>query len=96
MIAIELLNNTGVDFVGADGVIPAGGKFYMVGKLTAANASTTEKKVFLRDYITTAQLNILDLKHAYNGLPDLRTPSLELGLSVNLSWTAGTTYSIDL
>lgn len=96
MIAIELLNNTGVDFVGADGVIPAGGKFYMVGKLTAANATTTEKKVFLRDYITTAQLNILDLKHAYNGLPDLRTPSLELGLSVNLSWTAGTTYSIDL
>jgi len=96
MIAIELLNNTGKDFVGADGVIPAGGKFYLVGKLTAANATTTPKQVFIKDYTTTAQLNIVDLKHAYNGIPDLRTPSLEIGLSIDLSWTAGTTYNIDL
>ena len=96
MIAIELLNNTGEDFIGADGVIPAGGKFYLVGKMASANATTTPKKVFLKDYTTTAQLNIVDLKHAYNGIPDLRTPTLEIGLSVDLSWTEGTTYSIDL
>ncbi len=96
MIAIEMLNNTGADFVGADGVIPARGKFYLVGKLTAANATTTPKQVFLKDYITTAQLNILDLKHAYNGIPDLRTPTLEIGLSIDLSWTSGTTYNVDL
>ena len=96
MIAIELLNNTGSDFIGADGVVPAGGKFYLVGKLVAANATTTPKKVFLKDYVTTAELNIVDLKHAYNGIPDLRTPTLEIGLSVDLNWTAGTTYTIDL
>ena len=96
MIAIELLNNTGVDFVGADGVVPAGGKFYLVGKLEAENATTTPKKVFLKDYTTTAQLNIVDLKHAYNGIPDLRTPTLEIGLSVDLNWTAGTTYIVNL
>ena len=95
-IAIELINNTGEDFIGADGVIPAGGKFYLVGKLASASATTSPKKVFLKDYTTTAQLNIIDLKHAYNGIPDLRTPTLEIGLSVDLSWTAGTTYSIDL
>ena len=96
MIAIELLNNTGEDFIGADGVIPAGGKFYLVGKLASASATTSPKKVFLKDYTTTAQLNIVDLKHAYNGIPDLRTPTLEIGLSVDLSWTAGTTYNVDL
>ena len=96
MIAIELLNNTGVDFIGADGVIPAGGKFYLVGKLASASATTTPKKVFLKDYVTTAELNIVDLKHAYNTIPDLRTPTLEIGLSVNLVWQAGTTYSVDL
>ena len=96
IIAIELINNTESDFIGADGVIPDGGKFYMVGKLTAANATTTTKKVFLKDYITTAQLNILDLTKAYNTIPDLRTPTLEIGLSVDLSWTEGTTYTVDL
>ncbi len=95
-IAIELINNTGEDFIGADGVIPAGGKFYLVGKLASASATTSPKKVFLKDYTTTAQLNIIDLKHAYNGIPDLRTPTLEIGLSVDLSWTEGTTYSVDL
>ena len=95
-IAIELLNNTGVDFVGADGVIPAGGKFYLVGKLASTNATTDPKKVFMKDYTTTAQLNIVDLKHAYNAIPDLRTPTLEIGLSVDLSWQAGTTFNIDL
>lgn len=96
MIAIELLNNTTSDFIGADGVVPAGGKFYLVGKLVAANATTTPKKVFLKDYTTTAELNIVDLKHAYNGIPDLRTPTLEIGLSVDLNWTAGTTYTVNL
>lgn len=96
MIAIELLNNTGSDFIGADGVIPDGGKFYLVGKLTAENATTTTKKVFMQDYVTTAELNIVDLKHAYNGIPDLRTPTLEIGLSVDLNWTAGTTYTVNL
>lgn len=96
MIAIELLNNTGEDFIGADGVIHNGGKFYLVGKLASASATTTPKKVFLKDYTTIAQLNIVDLKHAYNGIPDLRTPTLEIGLSVDLSWTEGTTYSVDL
>ena len=96
IIAIELINNTESDFIGADGVIPNGGKFYMVGKLTAASAETTPKKVFLKDYITTAQLNIVDLTKAYNTIPDLRTPTLEIGLSVDLSWTAGTTYTVDL
>ena len=96
MIAIELRNNTGKDFVGADGVVPAGGKFYLVGKLIAADATQTGGKVFKQDYITKAELTIGDLSKAYNGIPDLRTPTLEIGLSVDLSWQAGHTYQITL
>ena len=96
MIAIELQNNTGKDFVGADGIIPAGGKFYLVGKLTADDANITDKKVFKKDYVTKAELNIGDLTKAYNGIPDLRTPTLEIGLSVNLQWEEGYTYHITL
>ncbi len=96
MIAIELVNNTGVDFVGADGVIPAGGKFYLVGKLLASAATETGRRVFKKDYITKAELSIGDLTKAYNGIPDLRTPTLEIGLSVDLQWVAGHTYQLEL
>ena len=36
-VALELINNTGVDFYGANNVIPAGGTFYLVGQLDPAN-----------------------------------------------------------
>ena len=32
-VALEFINNTGMDFYGRDNVIPAGGTFYLVGKL---------------------------------------------------------------
>ena len=103
-VAIELQNNSGVDFRGANGIIPADGKFYLVGKLLSdkANVQQTsetvnpEKRVFYPDYTTTARLTITNLKKAYNTIPDLRTPSLELGLSVDLTWENGKVYDIDL
>lgn len=103
-VAIELENNSGVDFRGANGIIPAGGKFYLVGKLLSDKANVQEasetvnpeKRVFYPDYTTTARLTITNLKKAYNTIPDLRTPSLELGLSVDLTWENGKVYDIDL
>lgn len=103
-VAIELENNSGVDFRGANGIIPAGGKFYLVGKLLSDNANVQEasetvnpvKRVFYPDYTTTARLTITSLEKAYNTIPDLRTPALELGLSVDLNWVSGKVYDIDL
>ena len=103
-VAIELQNNSGVDFRGANGVIPAGGKFYLVGKLLSDKANVQEssetfnpgKRVFYPDYTTTARLTITSLEKAYNTIPDLRTPALELGLSVDLTWENGKVYDIDL
>ena len=106
-IAIELTNNTGADFYGKNGqLIPAGGKFYLTTTLAAANATTTDKKIFKQDFYTIANLTIkagtlgvtnnVGLGTATNTIPDLRVPALELGLAVDLHWQAGNTYTIDI
>lgn len=43
----------------------------------------------------TTDHNDQGLGNAYNVIPDLRTPSLELGMSVDLNWQAGHTYNKD-
>ena len=108
MVAVELLNpaaaDGGVDFYGIDKqLIPAGGKFYVVGKLVAASATNAALDaagkaghVFAQDFTTTANFTLSDLKKAYSTIPDLRTPQLELGFSVDLSWKAGYTYDIPI
>ena len=96
IIAVEFQNQSGEDFTGVDGcIIPAGSKFYVLARLEAGAATETGKKVFKQDYTTTAKLNLKNLKNAYNSIPDLRTPQLELGFSVNLTWQAGHTYVLD-
>lgn len=95
-IAIELVNSSAKDFYGADGIVPVGGKFYLVGKLTASAATETGNKVFKQDYTTTARIAIKDLKSAYNTIPDLKAPQLEIGLSIDLTWQSGHTYDLEL
>ena len=90
--ALELQNNTGNSFVGHDGTVPEGGRFYLVGELEPSFDSADdamEHKVFKQDYTTTAKVSINSLAHAYNCIPDLRSPKLELGLSVDLDWEKG-------
>ena len=85
-IALEFVNNTNNEFVGKDGIVPVGGKFYLVGEL----ANTTDHhKVFEQDHTTTANVTINSLKSAYNCIPDLRSPQLEFGLAVDLQWQEG-------
>ncbi len=96
MIAVEMTNNTGVDFYGAGGqLIPNDGKFYVVAKLDASKADETDDHVFKQDFVTKAKLTLPDLKKAYNTIPDLRTPQMELGFSVNLEWQNGHEYTIE-
>lgn len=98
-VAIELTNNSGVAFRGADGIIPAGGKFYLVGQLNP-DAKTiegvTNPAVFMSDYKTTMNLTITSLKSAYNTIPDLRSTKLQLGLSVDLDWQAGLQFDVEI
>lgn len=85
-IALEFINNGNEAFQGFDGIVPVGGKFYLVGTITS-NAG--HPKVFQQDYYTKANVSINSLANAYNCIPDLRSPQLELGLSVDLKWEEG-------
>ena len=95
-IALEFTNTSDKDFYGVNGIVPVGGKFYLVGQLTATAATETGSKVFKQDYTTTAKVAIKDLKSAYCTIPDLKAPQLEIGLSVDLHWQAGHTYELEL
>lgn len=93
--ALELTNNTGNAFTGVDGIVPDGAKFYLVG-LLVPQAGKADNKVFAQAYNTKANVTISSLAHAYNCIPDLKNPKLELGLSVNLEWTEGLVQDITI
>lgn len=101
-VAVELVNKTGIDFYGFDGMIPADGKFYLIGKLDPTDATTigdnpkNVDRVFLKDYTTKANLTIKDLKNAYNVIPDLRSTAISVGLAVNLEWQNGITFNVEI
>lgn len=98
-VAIELTNNSGVAFRGQDGIIPAGGKFYLVGQLDPKDHNVTNvanPAVFMSDYMTTMNLTIKSLKSAYNTIPDLRSTKLQLGLSVDLEWQKGIQFDVEI
>ena len=111
-IAIEFENNA-KDFMGVDGMIAKGTKFYLIAELkpeSAANASSGLTQVFKQDYVTTGIFKVnanttpdtgtsvypKGLGAAYNVIPDLRTPKLELGLSVDLTWQSGLQFEISM
>jgi len=54
------------------------------------------KQAFVQDYVTTANFTVNSFKNAYNMLPDLRAPQLEIGLSVDLTWETGITQEITI
>ncbi len=100
LICVEL-TNTGKDFYGIDNkIIAHGTKFYLVAKLdpkattTTGYVAGTRDKVFEQDYVTIANLTIGEksLAKAYQVIPDLRSPKLEFGLSVDLTWQSGLTF----
>ena len=93
--ALELTNNTGNAFTGVDGIVPAGAKFYLVGRLVP-QADKAGNKVFAQAYNTKANVTISSLAHAYNCIPDLKNPKLELGLSVKLEWTEGLVQDVTI
>ena len=90
-----------MDFYGQDGIILKKAKFYLVGKLTpnategVTNPNSVDR-VFVQDYVTTANFNIKDLKSAYNCIPDLRTSGINVGLAVDLDWKSGITFDVDI
>ncbi len=100
-VVLELVNGSGADFYGSDGVIKSGAKFYMVAKLDpavaiAAGTHNGQNHVFVQDHVTKVVFTLDDkcLSKSYVGVPDLRSADLELGLSVDLKWQRGMEFEI--
>lgn len=99
-VAIELENNSGQAFYGKDGIIQKDTKFYLIGILDPNKEGLPKpagvNRVFVQDYVTTANFKIKDLKSAYNCIPDLRTSGINVGLAVDLDWKSGITFDVDI
>ena len=109
--AIELVNTSNTDFYGVDGVVAAGQKFYLVGKMSLSSDTQTinfpadsdyrfpgkgTKRIFVQDYTTNLNVTFKSLKNAYVTIPDLRASNLQLGLSVDLTWKSGLTFDVPI
>ena len=95
-VTVELENNMG-DFYGAEGLIPEGSRFYLVGQLDP-KGKTTEAvdHVFVKDHTTVANFTIKNLQNAYNHIPDMRTSKINVGLAVDLKWESGIKFDVEL
>lgn len=98
-VAIEFENDM-EDFYGHDDMlISKGTKFYLIADLDPAaktQQSGAAQCVFQQDYMTSATFTVTSLKNAYSVVPDLRSPKLEFGLSVDLSWQAGMDFEVSI
>ena len=78
--------------------------YYQVPPLNTSGVSTKTTRVFVQDYMTTANFKFTgdatnhtsSLQNAYVTLPDLRSSQLSFGLSVDLDWRPGITFDVDL
>ena len=78
--------------------------YYQVPPLDASGVSTKTTRVFVQDYMTTANFKFTadgtnhtsSLQNAYVTIPDLRSSQLSFGLSVDLDWRPGLTFDADL
>ena len=99
-IVLEFENNSGNDFKGLDGTVYRGTKFYLVGEVTPKDVVGVEQpydnRVFTQDYITTITVNVKTLAKAYNVLPNLMSPRLEMGLELTPKWEEATPSDVIL
>ena len=94
-VALEFMNNSGMDFKGSGGNVLNGTKFYLVGEIDPEqfkDDSRTEirDRVFTQDYTTTLNMKVTGLEKAYNVVPNLLSPRLEMGVVLTPKWVATT------
>lgn len=94
-IALQFKNN-GAQFYGKDGIVPAGGTFYIAGQLSQNGSSDVMEDAIKKDFYTTAKLRIVTLKNATNTVPDIVNPTLELSMYVDLEWQEGVIFDQEL
>ena len=100
---LEFRNSTGITMHCQQGDILPWCRFYLAGELDPdALTGVTQPSgkvfhsVFSRDYVTRVSVSIGSLRNAYNTVPDLRSPQLEIGLVAEMKWIQLTPQSIKL
>lgn len=99
IICVEFQNNSTTTFKGETGYIVPGSKFYMLGTIVYNDGNGDKnlvKSVFQQDYVTEVTLSINSLKHAFNCIPDLQDPQLEVGVEINVDWLLATPTNVPL
>jgi hypothetical protein len=73
---------------------PALPAYHALPPYDAGCTTNTISRVFIQDHMTTANFKIGEhsLKYAYLTVPDLRSSSVTLGLSVDLKWETGLVF----
>ena len=88
--ALEFQNNTSSAFQCQQGTVRPGCKFYLAGELKPGEGSKPAEapitSIFSSDYKTTVYVKVSNLNHAYNTVPDLRDPQLEIGVAAEMEW----------
>ncbi|MBR0490025.1 MAG: hypothetical protein IJJ68_07480 [Prevotella sp.] len=99
-VLLEFINNSGVDFKGQDGIVYQGTKFYLAGEVDPADGTGGDTsavgRVFTQDHTTTLNMKVTSLAKAYNVVPNLLSPRLELGIELVPKWTSTTPEEIVL
>ena len=90
---LELRNDCGKSFTGADGVVLPGAKFYFVGLIELQGDLPS---VFVRDYVTTINCMILSLAGARTAVPDMIRPQLSVGMEVSTTWAQSDAVTVIL
>ena len=90
-LVLEFTNNSDQTIVGVDnGQIYPGTKFYLVAEVkpetVVASADDYKKRVFTQDHTTTMTMKVESLAKAYNVVPNLLSPRLEVGVQVITDW----------
>ena len=98
-IVLEFINNSDKDFVGLDGIVYRGTKFYLVALIDPATKSgdpltQIRDRVFTQDYTTTLNMRVTGLSKAYNVVPNLLSSRLELGIELVSQWASTTPEEI--
>lgn len=97
-VILEFENNTGHAFVGKDGTVYPGTRFYLIAMADPAGKGSGDfaGRVFTQDYITTMSMSVTSLAKAYTCMPDLLAPRLEVGVQVVTKWIQATTTNVEL
>ena len=96
--ALEFYNDSGFLIQCQQGAILPNSKFYLAGELNPGQATDPEniKRVFSQDHKTTVNVKVENLMKAYNTVPDLHDPQLEIGIMAEMKWIPLTPQSITI